>query len=162
MLSRNDAQKRATCEQGGKTERSSSGGEAQGCGHGSGATALIKAHSPAQVKQLPPASVNAVLLDIENGDEPIPLTELPSSNLIPKHKGRKPHASAIFRWATAGLRGVKMESARCGGAICTTKSAVMRFYAKLSGVPAVPDARTPARRARHIARIEAELAATGL
>src|SRR5207247_6308968 len=56
-------------------------------------------------------TVNAVLADIERGEEPIALTELPSSNLIPKHRGKKPHVSAIFRWASAGLRGHKLETA---------------------------------------------------
>jgi hypothetical protein len=107
--------------------------------------------------------VEAVLADIGDGDIPIPLTELPAHWAIPKKRGRQPHVSAIFRWASRGLRGHQLETARCGGVICTTRSAVARFYARLSGVPDNRNIPTTARgRLRELARAERELDDAGL
>ena len=104
----------------------------------------------------------AVLADICNGDEPIPLTELPAHPAIPKKRGQRPHVSGVFRWASRGLRGHRLETARCGGVICTTRSAIARFYARLSGVPGNTAVSTTVRRRRDLARAERELDAAGL
>ena len=106
--------------------------------------------------------VEAVLVDIGDGDIPIPLTELPAHPVIPRKHGRKRHVSVFFRWASRGLRGHQLETARCGGVICTTRSAIGRFYARLSGVPGNTAVPTTVRRRRDLARADRELDAAGL
>lgn len=102
-----------------------------------------------------------VLADIERGDQPIPLTELANHPAVPKKRGQRVHVSACFRWASRGLRGHRLETARCGP-ICTTASAVSRFYARLSGVAVTAGTRTPGRRQKEVTRAERELQAAGL
>jgi hypothetical protein len=101
-----------------------------------------------------------ILDDIEEGETPIRLTDLPAHPCIPRRRGRKPHVSAVFRWATRGLRGHRLETARCGGVLCTTRSAVLRFYARLSGAGDVNVPR--ASRARELARVDRQLEEEGL
>ena len=103
----------------------------------------------------------AVLADLVRGEEPIPLVELPHSPLVPRKRGRPVHVSAVFRWASRGLRGHRLETARCGGVLCTTRSAVTRFYASLSCV-ACGGQVTPLRRHAALAAAESHLAASGL
>jgi hypothetical protein len=105
----------------------------------------------------------AVLADLADGDAPIALSELPAHPAIPKKRGRRPHVSAVFRWASRGLRGHQLETARCGGVICTTRSALARFYARLSGVPDHRNSPIMARaRRRELARAERDLDDAGL
>ncbi len=64
-------------------------------------------------------------------EELVPLTEVPSiePEIIPRPRGgRKLAISTVYRWATRGCRGVKLEVLRAGGTMCTTRSAVLRFY----------------------------------
>ena len=51
--------------------------------------------------------------------------------------GKPPHPSVIYRWCTRGLKArdgsvVKLEFLICGGAICTSREAVERFFAELT------------------------------
>lgn len=50
--------------------------------------------------------------------------------------GRKTHSSTLARWATKGLRGVRLETVRAGGIICTSRPALQRFFATLAEVAA--------------------------
>ena len=103
-----------------------------------------------------------VLADIADGDEPLPLAEVPAHPAVPKKRGHRVHVSAVFRWASRGLRGHKLETARCMGVICTTKSAISRFNSRLNGIAINSSVRTPGRRLKEIARAERELEASGL
>lgn len=71
------------------------------------------------------------ILTDPGADQLIPLTRIPSigSPLIPvKRSGGRIAISTIYRWATRGCRGVKLEVLRAGGVTCTTRSALLRFY----------------------------------
>jgi hypothetical protein len=57
------------------------------------------------------AGAQHALDDIVVGAEPIPLTELPSYPAIPKKRGERVHFSAMFQWASRGLRGHRLETA---------------------------------------------------
>jgi hypothetical protein len=64
-------------------------------------------------------------------EELIPLTSVPSMGVpfVPtRQSGRRIAASTIYRWATRGCRGVKLEVLRTGGVTCTTRAALLRFY----------------------------------
>jgi hypothetical protein len=52
---------------------------------------------------------------------------------LPTRRGdRPPHASCLFRWAKHGLRGVRLETLRVGGTLCTSREALERFFARLA------------------------------
>jgi hypothetical protein len=69
---------------------------------------------------------------------PIPLTEelrsiANAAKWLPTRRGDRPaHASSLFRWAKYGLRGVRLETIRVGGTLCTSKEALERFFARLA------------------------------
>jgi hypothetical protein len=46
--------------------------------------------------------------------------------------GRPTHASTLWRWATQGLRGVKLEIVQVGGTKCTSREALDRFFEQLA------------------------------
>ena len=46
--------------------------------------------------------------------------------------GKRPHVSCIYRWTTAGCRGVILESIQVGGTRCTSKEALARFFRRLT------------------------------
>ena len=51
-------------------------------------------------------------------------------NFLPKIEGgKRPHASTIWRWSLRGIGGVKLETAKIGSQIVTSKQAVTRFIA---------------------------------
>lgn len=51
--------------------------------------------------------------------------------------GKPPHPSVIYRWCSRGLKAkdgtvVRLECLVCGGAICTSREAIERFFAELT------------------------------
>lgn len=58
-------------------------------------------------------------------EELIPLKE--ASKLLPKRNGKRTHYSTVFRWATKGTKGRKLESVMIGGVRYTSKEALDRF-----------------------------------
>ena len=76
---------------------------------------------------------------------PIPLSEdirpIPKAmKWVPPRRGDRPtHASCGFRWAKHGLRGVRLETIRVGGTLCTSREALERFFARLAELDG-PDA----------------------
>jgi len=57
---------------------------------------------------------------------------------LPSH----PHTNTLHRWRTKGVKGVKLESAKIGGARVTSVEALARFAEKLSGAPIRAEAAT--------------------
>jgi hypothetical protein len=87
-----------------------------------------------------------------------------AARLLPaRRRGKKPHVSCLHRWATAGLRGVVLESVSIGATRCTSVEAMQRFFARLSPSPAaVRPPPTPASRRRHLESVERQLDAKGI
>src|SRR3954451_17851104 len=50
-----------------------------------------------------------------------------------RRRGRKTHVSTLYRWATAGCRGVRLETVQIGATRCTSREALQRFFERLSG-----------------------------
>ena len=87
-----------------------------------------------------------------------------AARLLPPGRGGRPvHPSCLWRWATEGARGpdgqrIRLEAARLGARTLTSKTALSRFAAALSGqvVETAPTLRTPAARTRgHQAAVDA-------
>ncbi len=90
------------------------------------------------------------------------LTEAAKWKRLPRRRqGKRPHVSTIYRWATAGVAGVKLETIRVGGTLCTSFEALQRFFERLSGTDAVQTVPTR-RRQQEIARAENELKEAGI
>lgn len=110
-----------------------------------------------------PSGVDAVLADFDRGDPPIRLRDLPSHPLVPRKDGRKPHLSACHRWVTRGIRRHRLEAVRCGGTLCTSRSALTRFYRRTSGIDPSSTAPQPGGpRDEALSKAEQELEAAGL
>ena len=64
-------------------------------------------------------------------EEVIPLAQA-AAELPRRRRGRKTHVSTLYRWATAGCRGVRLETIQVGGTRCTSRQALQRFFERLS------------------------------
>jgi hypothetical protein len=59
-----------------------------------------------------------------------------AARFVPSLRGDRPvNPSTIWRWATAGVRGIKLETVKVGGTTCTSREALQRFFARLNGQP---------------------------
>jgi len=48
--------------------------------------------------------------------------------LLPtRRRGRPTHPGTLYRWATSGVRGIRLETLRVGGTLCTSPAALQRF-----------------------------------
>lgn len=61
----------------------------------------------------------------------VTLTEA-TRHLPRRRKGRKPAVSTLYRWATGGVRGVRLETIMVGGCRCTSTEALQRFVEQLT------------------------------
>ncbi len=55
-----------------------------------------------------------------------------AARLVPGSDGRGVSTSTIWRWATRGLSQIKLEVVCCGGAMCTSREALGRFFAAVT------------------------------
>jgi hypothetical protein len=96
---------------------------------------------------------------------PIDLTEeiLPFSaaaKRLPRLRNGRPVApSTLWRWATAGMHGVKLETIKVGGSTCTSVEALARFVARLNNQPTQ---HLPVDQSKRQDRVEQELTARGV
>lgn len=89
--------------------------------------------STATLTAVAPSGADTVLADLADGEQAIPLPSVPDLDLIPHIGGRKPHRRCAFRWASRGVGGHRLAVARTPGGLVTTRPAVLRFFAALSG-----------------------------
>ena len=70
------------------------------------------------------------MINIET-EQLVPLTQ--AAEWLPRRRrGQKPHASTMYRWATAGCKGFVLETLQVGGTRCTSRAAVQRFLERLT------------------------------
>jgi hypothetical protein len=67
------------------------------------------------------------------------LTELmtlsEAARRLPRRRGAKPtHPGTLYRWATTGLKGVRLEVTKVGGTICVSAAALERFFQALTAL----------------------------
>ena len=86
------------------------------------------------------------------------LTLAETAKILPRRRaGRKVHISTIYRWATRGLRGIRLETVQIGGTACTTREALQRFFDDLKrAVHAKPSTRPQRSRCRESGIEQAE------
>ena len=64
-------------------------------------------------------------------EEVLPLSA--AAKLLPRRRRGRPVAMAtLYRWASSGLHGVRLEVVRVGGTTCTTRAALQRFCEELT------------------------------
>jgi hypothetical protein len=87
-----------------------------------------------------------------------------AARLLPaRRRGKKTNVSTLYRWTTAGCRGVVLESVNIGATRFTSLEALQRFFERLSPSPAaVRPPHAPASRRRHLASVERQLDAKGI
>lgn len=96
----------------------------------------------------------------------LPLSAVPAA--LPRlRSGKKVSISTVYRWTLGGCRGVRLRYTQVGATRCTTRRWLDEFFAALTaraeGEPAPePGTRSPARRARDLARAEREAEALGV
>ena len=84
-----------------------------------------------------------------------------TKHLPRRRKGKKPHASTIYRWATNGVQGTRLEVIRVGGTLCTSLEELQRFCERLTGADSAQPQTTRTRK-REIARAKRELKEAGI
>lgn len=109
---------------------------------------------------------------ILNDERLLTLTE--AAKTLPRLNGKRIATTTLWRWATKGLRGVKLETRRLGRRVVTSVDALERFSAALAALPPetrprfqqrrenAPRPRTERERARAMAQAEAVLDAAGI
>lgn len=107
-----------------------------------------------------------------NDERLLTLTE--AAKTLPRLNGKKIATTTLWRWATKGERGIRLENLRIGRRIVTSVEALERFTVALTDLPPetrprngkrrenAPKPRTDRERARAMARAEAELDAAGI
>lgn len=85
-----------------------------------------------------------------------------AKRLPQRRGGKRPHVATLYRWASAGVRGVKLETLQVGGTLCTSLEALQRFCERCSGGAAESTPQTTRSRERQIKQAEAELERAGI
>jgi len=99
---------------------------------------------------------------IQISDEDV-ITLADATKRLPRIRGKRIHISTIYRWAHRGVGGVRLETLRVGGRLCTSAEALQRFCDALTA-PRVEarGARLSRRREEEIRRAEAECDRLGI
>lgn len=87
------------------------------------------------------------MIDIEN-ESILNLTE--AAKALPPIGGKRPHINTLHRWTTRGVRGgIRLETARIGRRLVTSREALQRFVKAVSDAPTPePAPRMPSTKAR--------------
>jgi hypothetical protein len=68
-----------------------------------------------------------------NRERVLPLERASKLRILPRRrKNKRPHPATLYRWAQRGCRGVRLETIRVGGTLCTSVEAIQRFCNRLS------------------------------
>ena len=70
------------------------------------------------------------MIDLER-ERPLTLAEA-ASYCPRRRRGRKPHLSTLYRWATRGCRGIVLETIETPSGRCTSLRGLQRFFDQLT------------------------------
>lgn len=85
-----------------------------------------------------------------------------AKTLPSRRGGKRPHVSCLYRWTTAGCKGVVLESIQIGGTRCTSREALARFFEALTYAGGCKPTSPPSSRRRATAAAERELERQGI
>lgn len=78
------------------------------------------------------------------------ITLAQAAKLLPRRRGKKVHASTLWRWAKYGVRGRKLDALLTPSGYLTSVEAVARFFASLAdleaGKPVAVEQKAPPQR----------------
>jgi hypothetical protein len=103
-----------------------------------------------------------VWADLAAGEPPVLLADLRDQPYMPRPGGKKLDKSVPFRWRSRGVNGRRLEVANSPTGLFTTRSAVLRFFASMSGVRPQTVGQQRRTRERQLAAADRELAAAGI
>lgn len=64
------------------------------------------------------------------------LTFNAAAKMLPRRRrGKKTHVSTLYRWASRGIRNIRLETIQIGGTRCTSVEAIQRFFNAISNSP---------------------------
>ena len=95
----------------------------------------------------------------------MPFSKVPKLGIIPeRRKGARLNLRTLYRWATVGLRGVKLPSLLVGSQRVTSVEALVRFFAAVSesSIASFPTATPNVRQKESTEAVEAELDRAGI
>ncbi len=69
---------------------------------------------------------------IDSASESLLTLAQAAEQLPRRRRGRKTHVSTLYRWTTAGCRGVRLDTIQVGATRCTSREALQRFFEQLS------------------------------
>jgi hypothetical protein len=72
-------------------------------------------------------------MSIKFSEEILPLSEA-ARRLPRRRRGRQVAVSTLYRWATVGIRGIRLEVIQIGGTKCTSQQALERFFDQLTNL----------------------------
>ena len=75
---------------------------------------------------------------------------------------RRPHVATVYRWISAGVRGVRLEAVRVGGVLYTSREKLQFFADQCTDPSATPSRTTPKKRQGEIDRAERDLERAGI
>lgn len=100
------------------------------------------------------------MIDMQN-ETVVSLTE--AAKELPKRRaGKKPHVATLYRWASRGMRGVRLETLQVGGTLCTSLEALQRFFNCLSPNSTSSPTTTIPNRRREVQAAQQKLTGMGL
>ena len=85
-----------------------------------------------------------------------------AKTLPPRRAGKRPHVATLYRWVQRGIRGVRLETIRVGGTLCTSREALQRFCERLSTERAAVPPRPPSKDIRRNRVVAAKLDRAGI
>ena len=83
---------------------------------------------------------------------------------LPPVNGKRPHPATIWRWASKGINGIRLETAKIGRRVITSTSALQTFTSALAERPIIETKAppSPASRSRSMHDAERRLVADGV
>jgi hypothetical protein len=57
-------------------------------------------------------------------------------NIVPGRAGKPVSPATVYRWATKGLNGARLQTVQVGSRMVTSKEAIDRFFAELTAIRA--------------------------
>jgi len=114
-----------------------------------------------------PSCDPALPISCAGGDHNPPGNDLVAAGLLtfpkaarrgPRRRGRNVHTSTLYRWATKGIRNIRLEVLDTPSGLCTSEPAIKRFFSRLTAARNLPRQRPqPPRDEKQHEAIEAEL-----